>query len=1173
MSQTGQDESEAEQEMDNGQESEGQENSQTTSMNNPPPDPSNSESAQPPNPQDDYDYLMTLSKIMSEEHGSDEHESGGPADDDQAHAKGLSRDADPILQKCAPGLAQDLARMYLEERDENRDFDPFTVLDRSCPGISLLGPPMLLKPTTPAIEVTSSLNLAAALAQQQYPNPQIESTNQEDMTSKKTRSFDSYLDSNNSGDTGSVSESSAVQLPIPQVPSQTPTTSAMIPFSESINQSRTPASTTRPFPWLSPAYLRNFGGQTSVNSLATQKAILANFVHNQQRKRRRTPSPQSDSSQRSRSFDHANDNGLREFMSLFSERPANNETDDNVSFSDLIDMDPEAFKIALQTMRDMNGNDLFIPSKKIGDEQIFFLSEMYPKQFEVSKRNQLNDIFRRKSQVPLAVYARMKKKPPIVYYGSFKSQPLPVPTKDLPLGPGRRGWPADRLPVEVFELIASHLPRESVQSMRLINFEFERKTSNRLFHTVVLPFRSEIYGMMTHKDDKTRKKKSKGKGKAIDTEPEDEPKVVHDGMKVFKAWGPHIKRFAMAFEVDESTLENAPKKGKFEHHDTWWGGYRWPHPYYNRYEVVENLEKKADEFKCMTEALSYLQHSREIGLSLDSGLGWLSGPDMSDRHRLLLQKPEVFGQKHPVPDAKRSENERAWEELSTSRLWISNSKVTEENGVTEVNVNIVRRQREGWGMEDHPLIFEGKDLQTSHDLDASDRGVYATEGLAGLWKNNSSKMRLAKAASLKPNDLSVAQQEWLLENEWAQRAFLSSFCMALTDNTQTFLHVDTLVISKLSSRYLSALERDDIWSSLPNMKKLTLMVSPDWRNILKSEAGLVHAPLIKSSVAATQFFSLLMKQVSILELTSLTIGYVGGGEHQAGIFGRNKSILPAPFRDYSNPAYALLPFKVFLFPKVKSLTLKNCWLTPDSLRYFILRHARSLTNLHLDSVSLTAHHTTDLPDTSPTFDITEGTFAEPQAAPRRGDPSTGNLFTLRPGSIPDPDRSGWVANGLRYGSWGHIIDSITPGPTTTFLRYAFAYNDHPPSPPTNTTSLQFLKFTSCGYVRLLNFKDFHQADVGSTVDTLPPYMVKRAAELYGIMMASQDMLLGQIVPSLNEEEREVFTTAFPMSLDQEAWEEAGMGKRAWECREDGQPEGGSGRFSGEIERLIVPVRS
>ena len=31
----------------------------------------------------------------------------------------------------------------------------------------------------------------------------------------------------------------------------------------------------------------------------------------------------------------------------------------------------------------------------------------------------------------------------------------------------------------------------------------------------------------------------------------EQEKTVHDGMKVFQAWGPHIKKFAMAFDVEE----------------------------------------------------------------------------------------------------------------------------------------------------------------------------------------------------------------------------------------------------------------------------------------------------------------------------------------------------------------------------------------------------------------------------------------------------------------------------------------------------------------------------------------------------------------------------------------------------------------------------------------------
>ena len=36
--------------------------------------------------------------------------------------------------------------------------------------------------------------------------------------------------------------------------------------------------------------------------------------------------------------------------------------------------------------------------------------------------------------------------------------------------------------------------------------------------------------------------------------PAEQVKTLHDGMKVFQAWGPHIKKFAMAFDVEEGKL-------------------------------------------------------------------------------------------------------------------------------------------------------------------------------------------------------------------------------------------------------------------------------------------------------------------------------------------------------------------------------------------------------------------------------------------------------------------------------------------------------------------------------------------------------------------------------------------------------------------------------------------
>jgi hypothetical protein len=56
-------------------------------------------------------------------------------------------------------------------------------------------------------------------------------------------------------------------------------------------------------------------------------------------------------------------------------------------------------------------------------------------------------------------------------------------------------WPSMELPVEIFTIIIAYLPRSSIQSMRLVNKEFEEKVSEYLFRVVVVPFKPEIYGI------------------------------------------------------------------------------------------------------------------------------------------------------------------------------------------------------------------------------------------------------------------------------------------------------------------------------------------------------------------------------------------------------------------------------------------------------------------------------------------------------------------------------------------------------------------------------------------------------------------------------------------------------------------------------------------------------
>ena len=64
-----------------------------------------------------------------------------------------------------------------------------------------------------------------------------------------------------------------------------------------------------------------------------------------------------------------------------------------------------------------------------------------------------------------------------------------------PLTHGNGGWPSNVVPVEIFEHVGSSLSRDDLLNMRLVNHEFEAKISSRIFQTVVVPFKSDIYGV------------------------------------------------------------------------------------------------------------------------------------------------------------------------------------------------------------------------------------------------------------------------------------------------------------------------------------------------------------------------------------------------------------------------------------------------------------------------------------------------------------------------------------------------------------------------------------------------------------------------------------------------------------------------------------------------------
>jgi len=593
----------------------------------------------------------------------------------------------------------------------------------------------------------------------------------------------------------------------------------------------------------------------------------------------------------------------------------------------------------------------------------------------------------------------------------------------------------------------------------------------------------------------------------------------------------------------------------------------------------------------MSRAFSCLHEAEHLALSLDSGLGWLCGPDISDRAQLLKEKPRVFKTGNNVPENEAVERLRIWEGISQccwNDLACQRPRIQDPPSTLEVIVPMTRNQgntvyRPEQAYVSHiggpkpadyiPPVFEGIDIsnRTFGVFYGCARAqmVMLNENiddamLARIDQNIQSpqpnRARFANVA-LAPNRLTIWQQEWLLETGWAQAAFLASFSMALTDNTDTFQHVKSLNLAKISSGHLQELHRDDIWHALPQVESLTIFVSADWRNVSKTSTGEVHDVAITPSRGAIQFYTLLRDYVADLsKIKHLTVGYVGGGEHQIGIFGRNKNILPAPLMEYSDLSALTDPNSSTLrLPFVQKLTLENCWMTPRSLT--TVGNQSTMHTLRLKSVSLSADPVEPFATTPLNVSRQDGSFYTiARGSPRRGDASVGDFFSTH---HTDPDPTGYITGGERVGSWSHVLDQLSPGATADFIRYAHQYAEDVPA--LHRGVLQRLELTSCGYVRLPDFppSSFNQARFTQLAARyVDLHFTIREQELEPVMLKRADELLGSVVPAVEGVEREWLVSGWGMVF---GW---GGREEARENLEDAQPEGGEGRFGGVVGRIV-----
>ena len=539
-------------------------------------------------------------------------------------------------------------------------------------------------------------------------------------------------------------------------------------------------------------------------------------------------------------------------------------------------------------------------------------------------------------------------------------------------------WPLNEIPVELFDLITAHLARDDVKSMRLVNKEFEQKVSRSLFHTSVVPFNTELYDMIDE-DKKILRPPVLNKGKRTvvlashlpETEPgglmwqnakEDREGKVYKGhgLRVFQGFGPHIKRFGMTFEASEKQLMQPPIKKELEYIDSYHGAYNWPSAHYARFANLAGLENTADETSRMKAAFSNLGIVQELGLSIDSGLGWLNGPDRSLRSRVFERPSAVFGSKYDVTDRSTAAATEFWDALQRSQQSFAPYSNMQEITLEHRSLpSSTPYELDGIGS----TAYANSQRWSSMDLDKTLPHARSESWLSGLGvlyatgKSLSSNDVDYTRYSIIPSSMRKEQKEWLLETQWAQQAFLESYMLAVIDNASIFQRVTTLKITKLSSRFLPMLARGVFWDALPCLSDVTIHVCADWRTVEKDNAGLASVRSQNPSEAVRIFHKdILRDRISTKEsIKKLNIGWYGGGERAEGMFARNENLLPAPITQLDHCTANSAIFGL-VFKSVEHLTLSNCWISPPNLEGLVRSHSsKALKKLTLDSVSITAH--------------------------------------------------------------------------------------------------------------------------------------------------------------------------------------------------------------------------
>ena len=815
------------------------------------------------------------------------------------------------------------------------------------------------------------------------------------------------------------------------------------------------------------------------------------------------------------------------------------------------------------------------------------------------------------------------------------------------------------LNVDLWSSVVEYLSAQDVRNVRSTCSDLADEIAPIMVRSIVGNFGKSMFGLDSHYADSSSR--------------------IEQDTPVLSKYGSSVHKFGISFEYDLQGLCSASAKVTEKQEQAWYGSYRWPTARYPRFKTLQELEDLVDDNRPLLKNIfSNLKNVSELALSLDSGHGWLEGPDVSDLalyDRRAHQGSKVFGRVFDAEDVWHTFGRKEyfkWAQQNSINESLKALATKDDDNRTKKLIRELKKIelrdydsfREEISQPDfdeysHTGGFATGAQQVQHPphlppLQPTPAGGFAllntftnaiqphvpampaairrriqrlagrevpTDGsradskkrresssipaqwpvifnghnfaadVGGRAPNVQYKAPAPTSFPLLPGMLTEAQAQWLMETVWAQRAFLSAYTTSIIHHKQMLRGVHSLIIAKISSGLLPSLAQREFWASLPALRRLKILVSPDWRteHMPGDKFHMAHMP-ISPLESAIKFAGFLQNHVAKLEkLSHLTIGYVGGGEHGAGMFARNQHLLSAPITTeprswVMNHVKPPDPDTIFKFDHIRDLTFENCWFSPCMLEGFMEKSRdTSLHTLVLDSVSILSKHSTGI---------------------------DGPMITLRNNLRCRYDEVEWLHEELPTSAcWVDVLDKITPGLTIEERKYNAGILDNDiTSPPQREFrgNTQRIVLKSCGYAKISGVKDafnqnslvvhIHQPmDMGlaarkarferyspsqseatEPLTIRPPLMAghhrrpsardasDKSAKEGPIMMSMLDSSgqeyfgLGTLTQCVHPIEKRVLEQAWGMRF---GWGDDIM---RWASVEDGCFEGGTGRFSGVV---------